>query len=333
MERSLLENHGKVTCIKANDNIQLMLRIRDVIRYVKANKIHVIHAHLPWAGIISRIAGRLTRIPVIYTEHNKQERYHIATRVMNLATMNWLTRIIAVSEDVAASIRKHKPKLRPNLQVILNGVNTRHFAPEWPGKKKILQDLNIPETAPIIGTIAVFRFQKRLEVWIEVAKNILTQQPGVHFIIVGDGPLRGMLLEKTSRLGLTDRIHFAGLQTEVRPYLAIFDLYMMSSVFEGLPIALLEAMSSGCAVVSTNAGGIKEVIRHDVDGLICNVDAPELLTNLAVGLLRAPDKRKSLGIRARQRIIDSFSLETMVASLEKVYEELYADSSRTGKLG
>jgi glycosyltransferase involved in cell wall biosynthesis len=322
MVESLESNGGLVMCYPANNNLRILFKAREIAAYVKANNIQMIHAHLPWAGIVARIVGRLTNIPVVYTEHNKQERYHFATRWMNLATMNWQRCVIAVSSDVNESIRKHKSSLKAELITILNGVNTNHFDVGKFNGSEVRQALAIPPGAPVIGTIAVFRFQKRLDVWLEIAKTILKDSPDAHFVIVGDGPLKNDLLLKTRELGLEDKVHFAGLQTEVRPYLAAFDLYMMSSIFEGLPIALLEAMASGCTVISTDAGGVKEVIRHEVDGLMCDVNQPERLASLAVNLLKDESSRKALGIQARKRIIESFSMEKMVAQLEEHYSNV-----------
>lgn len=320
MVGSILEHGGRVTCIAASNNIVLLLKSKAVSDYAKAHGIDLIHAHLPWAGIASRFAGKLSGIPVIYTEHNKQERYHIATRLANLFTLNWLTKVIAVSEDVEQSIRKHKSNLKASLITILNGVNTERFAPGQFQRNEIREKFNIPVTAPVIGTIAVFRFQKRLDLWIELAKKILEYQPETRFIIVGDGPLKDLLLAKQKELNLESNVHFAGTQTEVRPYLATFDLYMMTSVFEGLPIALLEAMASECAVVSTNAGGIKEVIRPGVDGLLCDINEPGRLVDFAKELLADPEKRNTLALQARQRVKEEFSMERMVKELEDVYK-------------
>src|SRR5690606_23807703 len=97
------------------------------------------------------------------------------------------------------------------------------------------------------------------------------------------------------------------------------DIYMMSSVFEGLPIALLEAMSMKKAVISTDAGGIKEVIRPNMDGFICGVDEPERLVDFACNLINSPVTLQEYGDRARARVIENFSLKQMVARLEHLY--------------
>jgi len=321
MVQTIRDRGGRVTCIAAGNNIQLVLKAKAVAAYVKEHKIDLIHSHLPWAGIVSRIAGKLAKIPVLYTEHNKQERYHFATRFMNLATMNWLTRVIAVSEDVEQSIRKHKSPLKAPLQTVLNGVNTEHFNPGAFNGEEVRRQYNIPADAPVIGTIAVFRFQKRLDLWLQIAADIRKEVPATHFILVGDGPLKDQVLAKCEQLGLQDAVHFTGVQTEVRPYLAAFDLYMMSSIFEGLPIALLEAMASGCAVISTDAGGIKEVIRHEQDGLLCSVDEADKLKTFAVRLMRDKGERERFGAAARTRVENVFSMKYMVNELETLYRK------------
>jgi len=322
MVENIHENGGEVTCFASRNNLQLMLQIWRVSRFVKENDIQIIHAHLPWAGILARGVGKLTGVPVVYTEHNKQERYHFATRTANLLTMNALSEVIAVSGDVAESIRKFKPRLRAPLRVILNGVNDQHFSPGVVSDSEVRVALGIPMDAPVIGTIAVFRFQKRLEVWLEIAAEILKRCPTAHFIIVGDGPLKTQLVEKRASLGLTERVHLPGVKTEVRPYLATFDLYMMSSIFEGLPIALLEAMAMECAIITTDAGGIKEVIRHEVDGLLCKTDEPLKLVTYAEQLVTSKDRRDTFRRNARRRVQEHFNMKKMVKELERMYKEV-----------
>lgn len=322
MVESIQQNGGRIICFQANNNFQLMTKVWTVATYVRAQKIQLIHAHLPWAGILARVVGKVAGVPVIYTEHNKQERYHIGTRTMNLLTMELLNTVIAVSADVAGSIQKHKPRLNVPVRVIVNGVNTEHFKKQLLNGQAVREKFNIPAEAPIIGTVAVFRFQKRLDLWMEIASKIHQQFNDAHFIVVGDGPLKEALMKKRDELGLADWIHLPGLETEVRPYLAAFDIYMMSSVFEGLPIALLEAMAMECPVITTDAGGIKEVIRHEVDGFLCSVGNPEKLVGFAGSLLQDRELRMKYGNQSRKRVMEAFSMEKMVQELETVYKDV-----------
>lgn len=317
---SIEKQGAKVCCLPATNNIQLLLKAGAVANYVKKNNIRLIHAHLPWAGVLARIVGKMTGVPVIYTEHNKLERYHFLTRWLNVATYPLLTCIVSVSYDVEKSIRQFSPKLRTTLQTILNGVNVEHFAPNKSLGVVVRRELNVAEGAIVFGTVAVFRTQKRLDIWIGIAAEIIKERPQVRFIIVGDGPMKDQLINRIRELNLSERIFLVGLKEEVRPYLAAMDVYMMSSVFEGLPVALLEAMSMGLPVASTNAGGIKEVVRDGIDGLLCDVQEPEKLKYLAFELIDAASKRDELGRQARRRIIESFSMKRMVSELENLYK-------------
>jgi glycosyltransferase involved in cell wall biosynthesis len=322
MVNAIETNGGVVRCVPASNNASILLQVHRVQRYIRENHIQLVHCHLPWAGILARLVGRRISIPVIYTEHNKQERYHIGTRVLNLLTMGLLRTVIAVSADVAESIYRHKPGLKVPIKIILNGVNIEHFDKQRFDSRLIREKFNIPTEAPVVGTIAVFRFQKRLDLWIELAAKILQQHDNAHFIIVGDGPLKNELMKKREALGLQHRVHMPGLETEVRPYLAAFDIFMMCSVFEGLPIALLEAMAMECPVISTDAGGIGEVVRHGVEGLICAVEQPEKLVEHAHHLLKEPEISVRYGIQARKRVVEEFSMLKMVHELEGVYREV-----------
>lgn len=312
---------GKVSCFQANNNVQIILRSRKVIRYIRQHNIQLVHAHLPWAGFLSRIIHKLTGIPVVYTEHNKQERYHGLTSFLNKLTFNWQTLAIAVSEDVQESILRNINPVVP-VQTVLNGVNTESFVRNDADGETIRHSNGIPGDALVIGTAAVFRFQKRLVEWLEVMKKICDEDDKIFGIIVGDGPLKEEIVRKRKDLGLEHRVIMPGLITEVKPWMSAIDIYMMSSVFEGLPIALLEAMSMECAIASTSAGGIKEVIRDGQDGLIVPVEEWASLS-VAIGKLKDAAVRKSLAGKARERVVASFSLKRMVTQLETLYLKLY----------
>lgn len=309
---------GKVTCIPSGNNLIMLLNVFKVVRYVRRHRIQLIHAHLPWAGIVARLVFILTRVPTVYTEHNKQERYHGVTAWVNKLTFNWQTAAIAVSEDVGLSIRKNI-RVRIPVSTILNGVNVDAFDRSDYQGHLLKSELGLPHDAIIVGTISVFRFQKRLTEWLEVAAEISKQFPHVFFVIVGDGPLKNEVVARRAELGLEKKVLMPGLQEEVRPWLSLMDIYMMSSVFEGLPIALLEAMSMQCAVVSTDAGGVKEVVRDGEDGLLVPVDEWKQLARRCSELIVSSQRRAFLSQAARNRVMDQFSVGRMVTHLEEQY--------------
>ena len=321
MVESIESAGGTVTCFSANNNIRLLQQYSEVIEYCKTNHIDVIHCHLPWAGFLGRLVYFKTGIPTVYSEHNMQERYHIVTKRINQFTFNSQSLALGVSEDVTKSI-KNNIDLKIPVRTLLNGVNTNSFQKDSRFKEATRKELGIPQDAVVLGNVAVFRFQKRLVEWLRVFKALDKKNENLYGIIVGAGPLEDEIKTELKRLDLTKKVLLPGLQTNVKPYFSAMDIFMMSSSFEGLPIALLEAMSMECAVVSTDAGGIKEVIRDQQDGLICPVDKWEELGELCQTLIDSPEKLKNLKKAARTRVIESFSLEKMVNELESIYKEL-----------
>lgn len=321
MVAGIEQNGGKVVCMSAKNNIQIMLKAGDVIRYVSENNINLIHCHLPWAGFLGRYIHFKTNIPVLYTEHNIQERYHWITKVLNKLTFNRQTAAIAVSNDVESSIRK---TVNPNIPVhtILNGVNTFTFNHQPEGRKKIRENLGLEENHILIGVIAVFRFQKRLKEWIEIFSQIHAVNPNVRGCIIGDGILKGEIVTHLKEMKMENLIFMPGLQTDVKPWISAMDIFMMSSSFEGLPIALLEAMSMGCPVVSTDAGGIKQVIRNEMDGFTAPVDNWQSLAQLCLPLTTDEALRKKMGHKARERVVEAFSLGKMAQETEHLYKQV-----------
>lgn len=317
------ENGGKITCLNAKNNIKILASYGKIIRYIKQHDIQLLHCHLPWAGFVGRLVHKLTGIPVLYTEHNKQERYHKITFIINKFTFNWQNKVLGVSDDVCSSIQKN---INPKIEVatLLNGVNTEKFQRQREDKT-IREELKIPDEGIVVGTVAVFRFQKRLVEWLQVMKEVTDKDSRYYGIVVGDGPLKEEIHAEHKRLGLEGKVFFAGLQSVVKPWFNAFDMYMMVSVFEGLPIALLEAMSMECAVVTTDAGGIKEVITNRSLGRMVGVDNyAELSTELLA--LNSAAERQQLATNGRNHIVKNFSMELMVNELERVYNQTLKSS-------
>lgn len=324
---ALREQRVDVTCFEATSNVGIISAAYRVAWYIRENNIDLVHAHLPVAGIVSRLAGRLTGVPVIYTEHNLQERYHPATRWLNLRTWRLQAEAVAVSGEVAESIDRHVGAPVP-VHTILNGVNVRSYDPATFSGSEVRVKYNIPPKSLVVGTIAVFRVQKRLDDWLRVARLVVNAVPGTHFLLVGDGPERSMIEARVAELCLQEVVHFAGLQEETRPFFAAMDVYLMTSQFEGLPIALLEAMSMGIPPVVTSVGGIPELVRSGENGEMQPFGAIEAIAADVVRLLGDLTYRRRIGYAARETVVRDFSMERMQRELEAIYERVIAEYRR-----
>lgn len=323
MVKEIQRAGGKVHCISASNNLKLLSKYNTVEKYCRDEKIDLIHCHLPWSGFLGRIVHKRTNIPVIYTEHNIQERYHFATKYLNKASFNAQTIALGVSQDVTRSINENiKPQIP--VKTVLNGVNTSRFTKNIESRIRIRKKYNIPDSAVVIGNIAVFREQKNLTGWLKAFNLVSQKNSGVYGILVGAGPKENEIVQLIQELKLEKRVFLVGLQTDTVSYFSAMDVFMMSSLFEGLPIALLEAMSMECAVVSTKAGGVVEVVRDGKDGLLCEVDDWNSLGGLTLNVVEDPIKMQELQKAARKRVENSFSLTSMVKELENTYLDVHS---------
>ncbi len=321
LEYLLRENGAKVHSFEAAGNKEILFSVNALASYCKANKIDIIHVHLPIAGVVARIAGRLAKIPVVYTEHNLMERYHPVTRFLNKSTFSMQAHVVSVSRDVEQSIRKHT-KTKIPVSTVLNGIDTREFKRDIAGGQEIRMQYNIPDTAIVIGFVAVFREQKQLPTWLKVAAEIVKYHPDTYFLLVGSGPLSDEIDILRQSLGLSDRLILPGLQKNVRQYLSAMDVFFMSSKFEGLPLALLEAMACECAIVATKVGGVPEVIQQGISGLLVSDQSQQEMFDALSFYLKNRDEIKTHGVAARIRVENAFSIQRMVTELEDIYRSL-----------
>jgi glycosyltransferase involved in cell wall biosynthesis len=317
-----LEAEGvKVTCMPANNNLQMLLRIPAVRRYIKQHSIDVVHAHLPWAGVVAARAGKAAGVPVIYTEHNNVNRYHAVTKWLNKNSYNHYTKVLAVSSDAKNAATAQFQHVPCSIETLYNGVDTSFFELKEGMKEKSKEQLQLPSGKLIVTNVAVFRTQKRLDRWLQIAQQVLKQTTEVQFVLIGDGPLRESIQQQAATLGIKDAVLMPGLQKEMYNWFAATDVFLMSSDWEGLPIALLEAMSMGCVPVVSDAGGIPEVVTEEC-GVVYEKENIERAAAAILSLEKDRRALKAYSFNSRKRIEEAYSLRRMVGELERVYGEL-----------
>lgn len=287
----------------------------------------LIHADLPLAGLLARFIGWQQGVPVIYTEHNLQERYHPLTRWANGLTYGWNRRVLTVSKEVAASASLYDLNHKTQLMTLLNGVPVEQVRAEASDQRGLREELDIPEHHLVVGTVAVFRPQKRLRDWLAVAAQVASQREGVTFLLVGDGPEADLVKETIQTLGLTERVRLTGFRADGRRLMGLMDVYLMTSEFEGLPIALLEAMALGKPVVSTAVGGIPELVRPPSEGFLTSVGNINGLTRYTLQLLNDPERRLQMGQQGMRGIEANFHIKRRVKFIENLYLEVLQESA------
>jgi glycosyltransferase involved in cell wall biosynthesis len=186
-------------------------------------------------------------------------------------------------------------------------------------------ELGIPEGDNVVGNIAHLRSQKGHDVWLRTAARVVERSPNTTFVIVGREKQPGHQKELealATRLGISERVRFVGFRPDPYPYLAAFDVFLMTSEFEGFPIALVEAMAMGRPVVSTDVGGVGEAIGDEETGLLAPAGDEVALARHVIALLEDAPRREAMASRARTRARTEFTVERMVGLVEQTYDEL-----------
>lgn len=310
-----------VTCLGDGGSVWLR-RLRS---FLLERDFDLIHSHLPLVSIGVRLV-RPTRTRLVYTEHNEWACYRGSTRTANLATFSRNDHVFAVSDHVRRSIR-YPRALRgllrmPRVETLLHGIDADAVA-GWSARDGVRSELGIEAAAPVVGTVSNFRKEKALEDMVRAAAVVRRTVPDVRFVLVGAGPTESRVRALASQLGLRDTVIFAGYRPDAPRVVTSFDVFTMSSIHEGLSIALVEALALGKPAVVTDAGGLSEVVEDGVQGYVVPPRDPSALAARVVSLLCSPYDRQRLGDAARVRA-RQFDIRSAVRRMEDVYAELLA---------
>jgi glycosyltransferase involved in cell wall biosynthesis len=317
-----LEGHGvRVHRFSASNVPAILGRVPAVARSLRRETIDLVHCHLPVASVVSRLAGRMAGVPVVGTEHNLQERYHPIARAANVATWRLQAAVIAVSNRVAASIERHMPG-SVQMAVVHNGIEVPSIDRVIRLRMRARARVGVPADSPVVGTVAVFRPQKRLDRWIDTAALVAESHPEARFLVVGDGPERAEVERRVADRGLHDALTLVGLVEDVWPLLAAMDVFFQSSDFEGLPLAVLEAMAAGLPVVATDAGGVTEAVVQGKTGFVSVTRTSLDLARQLGRILDDPALGRQLGLAGRAVVSENFSADRMAREIESIYQRV-----------
>jgi glycosyltransferase involved in cell wall biosynthesis len=175
--------------------------------------------------------------------------------------------------------------------------------------------------------VAALRPEKNHELFLEIARRVVSQVPAARFLVVGDGPCRSALEQRARELGIESNVDFLGTRADVAELLAAIDVFALTSHVEANPISILEAMSAGKPVVATDVGSIHESVVHGKTGFLAPPGAARRLTEDLLLLIRNPALARQMGATARQAVVAHWSIEGMVERYENLIESIYARKS------
>ena len=292
-----------------------------IIKLIKDNRIKIIHSHLFHANIISRVFGRVFGVVVVIsTEHTMGMEGRLRLFLNGLSSF-MSDKIIAVSFAVRNFILKNTTINPDKIIVVHNGIDCSFFNPNSALESSMCKDLSVNSDNLVVGTVTHLYKDKGIDYLLMAARGILVEFPNTVFLIVGDGPLRKEMESLSSKLGIHKNIRFVGFRSDIKSVLALMDVFVHPSKFEGFPITILEAMAMKKAVVATEVGGVAEVIQDNINGLLVRPRDPVSLAGKITFLLKNKEFSKELGEAARKRVCSMFNLGLMVDEVAGIYQE------------
>jgi len=292
-------------------------------RLVVDRQLDLVHTHAPLPGIVARMVCAGTGVPLIHTEHNMWTRYRWPTRWGNALTFGRNRAAIAVSSGVSDSIAPLPGGRRPPVQVIRHGTDVANIRRGSDHRVEARRRLGLSVDVPVIGSVGNFTPKKDQQGLLAAFAQVLAVRGDAQLVLVGSGPLEAQLRSTADELGVAERVHFVGSRTDVLDLLPGFDVFALSSRFEGLPIALVEAMATGVASVATAVGGVPEIVDAGRNGLLVPPGRPDELAAAIVALLVDPDLRARVGAAATE-IGSALDLREAVRRTEDLYTEVLA---------
>lgn len=294
-------------------------------RLLRQTDFDILHTHGGTAGFWGRAVATLNRSPRVRIHtyhglhylsdaHEGQKTFQLAERL----ALPFTTKVICVCKSdlqkgMAAKIVTEKKGV-----VIHNGIEIERFSHQR-SRDKVRQTFHVRENEIVFGTVGRLHEQKAQDILLRAFKRVADQHPTVRLWIVGDGELRGTLERLAQELGIGEKVNWLGGRTDIPELLSAMDIFVLSSKWEGQPIALLEAMASAKPVIGTNVDGIPEIVENGKSGLLVEPGQVSPLAFAMEQLILHQQLRDEFATRGKDRISEEFTARRMAERVAHLY--------------
>jgi len=318
------------TLVREINPIKDLLAVIRMMRMMRQGRYTIVHTHSSKAGILGRWAAKWAGVPVIvHTVHGwaHHERQHPLVRAIYIylekLTLPITDKLIVVSPLNIEKGLADGIGTPADYVTIRSGIELDRFGHPQVPRAETRAAWGIPAEAPLIGTVTRLSPQKAPLDFVRAAARVAKRHPQCWFMMVGDGPLRAEVEALAAELGIADRLVLTGLRRDVPELLAAFDLFTLSSLWEGLPRVLPQAMATGLPIVATACDGSAEAISDGNNGYLVPPGNPDLLADRLSRLLDDPALAARMGQDGLARVAE-FSDRRMVEEIAALYNELLA---------
>jgi glycosyltransferase involved in cell wall biosynthesis len=293
-------------------------RLAKQMRSIKPDIVHT-HNHNAW--LYGGMAARLLNLRLVHTEHTSPdynaERWYLIEKFMSFFT----DRITTVSRSVGRFMADVEGISAGKITVVHNGIDYSSYNRQTDIQAKKLE-FGIRPSDVVVGNVARLFPNKDQQMLLEAFRIVVDKIPYARLLIAGDGPLKNDLLAKREQLKLTDNVSLLGNRRDIVELLSVFDVFVLPSIKEGLPMTILEAMCCNAAVIATDVDGNPEVVVDGETGYIVPARKPAVLAEKIIELLQDKDKANLMGRAGRRRVEQEFSFGKMVKGYTDVYEKV-----------
>ena len=292
-------------------------------RLLREDRIDVVHSLSPnmnlYALLAIRIAGRR---PLAASNRALDSTCGAVEAQVNRLVFRRCEKVVVNSRAGSEFTSRFYRVPSDRIEVIPNGIDIRRFgSPLHPAGARARAGL--PGDVPLTGFVGRLSREKGVDLFLRVAREVISRLPEAHFLVVGDGPLLDDAKKGAREIGIGSRVIFTGFREDVPDLLGAIDLLLLTSSQEGLPNAVLEAMAASRPVVATDVGGCRELILEGVTGFLSGAGAPLALAERVVQVLSMPDRGLSLGAAGRRRAESEFGTEVMARRFEDLFCRLH----------
>jgi glycosyltransferase involved in cell wall biosynthesis len=311
----VMQKHSKL-------DVRLIAGLR---RFFLTQRVGMVHAMSSTAEFFAGLAAQCCGIPFVASIRDANMPLPFSHRMGKRLSCLLAHAVVANSREGARAAVADRLVAADKVRVIVNGML---WHPPTTSREEMRRRLGLPLTTPVVLSVGRLVWRKRYELTLAIARRTETWQPAPHFLIVGDGPLRGALAEQIQANGLGERVHLLGERRDVSALLTASDVYLSTSIFEGLSNSIMEAMIAEVPVLAAADGGTPELIHDGQTGLLFPSE------NLADALVKferlVSDRalRSGLGRQARQRIETAFNYDAMISQYEGLYGSLLEAKAR-----
>jgi glycosyltransferase involved in cell wall biosynthesis len=331
----ILDNEAKairgVKSYFSSNLVRQLCPARDYLGFVKLwwillrEKPDIVHTHSSKAGILGRWAAKLAGVPVIiHTYHgfgfNDRQPWPVRTLYILAERLTALVtdKFIAVSKDNIDKAEEYGIGIPENYILIRSGIELSKYTSRG-GGDAVKRELGIGPGGKVVTTIGPFKPQKNLRDFVAAAEEISKSSPRATFLVIGDGELRPELELQIQAAGLAGRVKLLGWRRDIPELLAATDVFVMTSLWEGLPRAILEAMSSGLPVVANAVDGVKEIVINGETGYLTEPFDAAKTAQYTLKLLNDAALGRKLGETGRKLITLEYDIDNMVRQQEALY--------------